>query len=75
MGVVCVDDKSKHENGANGTAVDLQEAAELERIIATYEGSDYIEAVVELAEQSDRNYRAAVLAGHVVNGTTDSTNY
>jgi hypothetical protein len=38
-------------------------------------GSDYADQVVELYEASERNYRAAMMAGHVVNGFTDSTNY
>jgi 6,7-dimethyl-8-ribityllumazine synthase len=65
----------QQQNGNDGAAVDVQGAADVEGLIAKYEGSDYIEAVVELAEQSERNYRAAVMAGQVINGRTDSTNY
>jgi hypothetical protein len=64
---------NNHEGGT--TAIDVEEAADVERLLAVYDSSDYVEAVVELAEQSERNYLAAVSAGQVVNGATDSTNY
>ena len=48
---------------------------ELEQLISPFEGSDYVEAVVELAEQSERHFLAAVSAGQVVNGFASSTNF
>lgn len=67
----------QHEPSGNGDGpvVDVEEAADVEELLAEHEGSDYVEAVMELAEQSERNYRAAVMAGKVVNGFSDSTNY
>jgi hypothetical protein len=51
------------------------ESSEVDELLREQGGSDYADKVVELYEASERNYRAAVLAGHVVNGFSDSTNY
>jgi hypothetical protein len=55
--------------------VSVADATEVERLVAEYPASEYVEAVVELAERSERTYAAAVNAGHVVYGFSDSTNY
>lgn len=68
---------SEEEHNGNGddVAVNVDNAVDVEKLLADFEGSEYVEAVVELAEQSERNYRAAVMAGAVINGFSDSTNY
>jgi hypothetical protein len=38
-------------------------------------GNSYVDDVIALYEASERNYRAAMTAGTVVNGFSDSTNY
>lgn len=64
-----------HEVGARGAGV--SSGADVDDLLRhdEREAGAYIDAVVELAEQSERNYRAAVMAGQIVNGVTNSTNY
>jgi hypothetical protein len=74
LGVVGLPEE--HQNGSGSeVTVDVEDAADVEKFLADVEGSGYVEAVVQLAEQSERTYRAAVMAGKVVNGFSDSTNY
>ena len=67
--------QESHETGADSGDAGSQDDADADEAVALGDGSDYVDAVVQLAEASERNYRAAVLAGQVVNGATDSTNY
>lgn len=48
---------------------------ELQRLIEAGSPGSYIQDVVDLYEATERNYRAAVMAGAVVNGFSDSTNF
>jgi hypothetical protein len=56
----------------------VEKKSQVDQLLAHGEGGEranYVDQVVELYEASERNYRAAMLAGQVVNGFTDSTNY
>jgi len=65
----------RHSDGEEPLEVEDAQADQVEQLLSLHVTSEYVDAVVRLAEQSERNYRAAVLAGQVVNGVTDSTNY
>ena len=46
-------------------------ADELQTLLERADGSDYVDQVVELYEESERNYRAAVTSGAVIYGFSD----
>ena len=60
--------------GAIPNTVEGESTAELlERLLA--HADSYINDVVEVYEASERNYRAAMTAGTVVKGLSDTTNF
>ena len=48
--------------------------AEVDRLLAEGE-STYVDEVMALYESSERKYRAAMAAGEIVHGLSDSTNF